>query len=82
MEHLYEEETEDEKEVEGEYEEDLTKSKEQVQQVPPKTPSKQVQKNHPSDQIIRNKYVGVETVGKLRGGVNQLSLCLNNYIHF
>jgi hypothetical protein len=26
-----------------------------------KTPSKQVQKNHPSDQIIRNKDAGVET---------------------
>ena len=29
--------------------------------MPPKTPSKQVQKNHPSYQIIRNKDVGVET---------------------
>jgi hypothetical protein len=29
--------------------------------VPPKTPRKQVQKNHPSDQIIRIKDVGVET---------------------
>jgi hypothetical protein len=29
--------------------------------VPPKTPSKRVQKNHPSDQIIRNKDVEVET---------------------
>jgi hypothetical protein len=29
--------------------------------VPPKTPRKQVQKNHPSDQIIRNKYARVET---------------------
>ena len=27
----------------------------------PKTPSKQVQKNHPSDQIIGNNDVGVET---------------------
>jgi hypothetical protein len=29
--------------------------------VPPKTPSKRVQKNHPSDQIIGNKDVGGET---------------------
>jgi hypothetical protein len=38
MEQLYEEETEDEKE--GEDEEDLTEEEEQVQQVPPKTPSR------------------------------------------
>jgi hypothetical protein len=47
MEQLYEEETEDEKE--GENEEDPTKEEEQVQQVPPKTPSRRVQKNHPSN---------------------------------
>jgi len=29
--------------------------------VPPKTPRKQVHKNHPSYQIIRNKYERVET---------------------
>jgi hypothetical protein len=29
--------------------------------VPPKTPRKQIQKNHPSYQIIRNKDVGVDT---------------------
>jgi hypothetical protein len=29
--------------------------------VTPKTPSTQVQKNHPSDQIIGNKGAGVET---------------------
>jgi hypothetical protein len=29
--------------------------------VPPKTPSKQVQKNHPSYHIIGNKDAGVET---------------------
>jgi hypothetical protein len=29
--------------------------------VPPKTPSKRVQKNHPSDKIIVNKDAGVET---------------------
>jgi transposase InsO family protein len=61
MEQLYEEEAEDEKEVEGEDEEDPTEAEEQVQQVPPKTPSRRVQKNHPSDQIIRNKDAGVET---------------------
>ena len=27
----------------------------------PKTPSRRVQKNHPSDQIIGNKDAGVET---------------------
>ena len=56
-----EEEAEDEKEVEEEYEENLTEVEEKVQQVSPKTPSKRVQKNHPSDQIIRNKDAGVET---------------------
>jgi hypothetical protein len=34
--------------------------------VSPKTPSKQVQKNHPSDQIIGNKDAGVETRRKIR----------------
>ena len=29
--------------------------------MPPKTPSRRVQKNHPSDQIIGNKDAGVET---------------------
>jgi hypothetical protein len=29
--------------------------------VPQKTATKRVQKNHPSDQIIGNKYAGVET---------------------
>jgi hypothetical protein len=52
---------EDEKEVEEEDEENLTEVEEQVQQVPPKTPSRRVQKNHPSDQIIGNKDTGVET---------------------
>jgi hypothetical protein len=56
-----EQEAKDEKEVEEEDEENMTEAKEQVQQVSPKTPNKQVQKNHPSNQIIRNKYVGVET---------------------
>ena len=61
MEQLYEEETEDEKEVEGEDEEDPTEEEEQVHQIPPNTPSRQVQKNHPSDHIIENKDAGVET---------------------
>jgi hypothetical protein len=39
----------------------LTEAEEKVQQVPPKTPSRRVQKNHPSDQIIGNKDAGVET---------------------
>jgi hypothetical protein len=34
--------------------------------VPPKTPRKRVQKNHPSDQIIGNKDVGVETRRRIR----------------
>jgi hypothetical protein len=33
--------------------------------VPPKTPSKRVQKNHPSYQIIGNKDAGVETRRKI-----------------
>jgi hypothetical protein len=42
MEHLFEEEAEDEKEVEEEDEENLTKKEEQVQKVSPKTPRRQV----------------------------------------
>jgi hypothetical protein len=61
MEQLYEEKSEDEEEVEGEDEEDQTKIEEKVQQFPPKKPSKRVQKNHPSDQIIGNKDAIVET---------------------
>jgi hypothetical protein len=65
MEQLFEEE--DEKEVEEEYEdeENPTEEEEQVQQVSPYTPSKRVQNNHPSDQIIGNKYAGVETRRKI-----------------
>jgi transposase InsO family protein len=59
------EEAEDEKEVEEEYEENSTEAEEQVQQVPLKTPSKRVQKNHPSEQIIGNKDAGVETRRKI-----------------
>jgi hypothetical protein len=39
----------------------MTETEEQVQQVTPKTPIRQVQKNHPSDQIIENKDARVET---------------------
>jgi hypothetical protein len=55
MEQLFEEEREDEKEVEEEDEDNPTEAEEKVQQVPPKTLSKRVQKNHPPDQIIGNK---------------------------
>jgi hypothetical protein len=34
--------------------------------MPSKTPSKQVQKNHPSDHIIGNKGAGVETRRRIR----------------
>jgi hypothetical protein len=64
MEQLFEEE-EAEDEVEEEDEENLTETEEQVQKVSPKTPRKRVQKNHPSDQIIGNKDVGVETRRKI-----------------
>jgi hypothetical protein len=63
MEQLFEEETEDE--VEEEDEENPTETEEQVQQVSPKTPSRRVQNNHPSDQIIGNKDAGVETRRKI-----------------
>jgi hypothetical protein len=53
---------EEEVKEEDEDEENLTEEEEQVQQVSPRTPSKRVQKNHPSYQIIGNKDVGVETV--------------------
>ena len=65
MEQLYEEEAEEEEEVHGQDEEDQTKVEEKVQQVPPKTPSKRVQKNHPSDHIIKNKDAGFETIRRI-----------------
>jgi hypothetical protein len=65
MKQLFEEEDEKEEEEEDEDEQNRTEVKEQVQQVSPKTPSKRVQKNHPSDQIIGNKDVGVETRRKI-----------------
>ena len=79
MEQIYEEEVEDEEEVEGEDEEDKTEVEEQVQQVPPKTPSKQVHKNHPLDQIIRNKDARVETRRRIRSP-EQTHLALSSTI--
>jgi hypothetical protein len=65
MEQLFEEQDEKEVEEEDEDEENPTKVEEQFYKVSPNTPSKQVQKNHPSDQIIGNKYAGVETRRKI-----------------
>jgi hypothetical protein len=66
MEQIFEEEYEKEVEEEDEDEENPTEEEEKVQQVSPKTPSKRVQKNHPSDQIIGNKDARVETRRKIR----------------
>jgi hypothetical protein len=77
MEQLYEEETKDEKE--GEDEDDPTETEEKVQQVTPKTPSRRVQKNHPSDQIIGNKDAGVETRRIIRS-LEQRHLALTSTI--
>jgi hypothetical protein len=52
---------------------------EKVQQVPPKTPNKRVQKNHPSDQIIKNKDAGVETRRRIRSP-EQTHLALSSMI--
>jgi hypothetical protein len=60
MEQLFEEEEE-----EDEDEENSTEVEEKFQQVSPKTPRKRVQKNHPSDYIIRNKDAGIETRRKI-----------------
>jgi hypothetical protein len=49
MEQLFKKEDEKEVEEEDEDEENPTEEEEKVQKVSPKTPSKQVQKNHPSD---------------------------------
>jgi hypothetical protein len=65
MEQLFEEEDEKEVEEEDEDEENLTEVEEQVQQVSLNTPSKRIQKNHPSDQIIGNKDARVETRRKI-----------------
>jgi hypothetical protein len=65
MKQFFEEEDEKEKKEEDEDEENPTEVEEQVQQVSPRSPIKRVQKNHPSDQIIGNKYAGVETRRKI-----------------
>jgi hypothetical protein len=57
----------------------MKKVEEQVQQVPPKTPRKRVQKNHPLDQIIENKDVGVET-RKIIHSLEQTHLALSSTI--
>jgi hypothetical protein len=58
MEQVHEEEAKEEEVAEGEDEEEKLEVEEKEQQdlqVPPKTPRKQIQKNHPSDQIIGTK---------------------------
>jgi hypothetical protein len=65
MEQLFEEEYEKEVEEEDEDEENSTEAEEKVHKVSPKTPSKQIQKNHPLDQIIGNKDAGVVTRRKI-----------------
>jgi hypothetical protein len=50
-----------------------------VQQMPPKIPSKQVQKNHPSDQIIGNKDARVETRRRICSP-EQMNLALSSTI--
>jgi hypothetical protein len=61
VEQVYEEEANDEEVQKGKMKKIRTEVEEKFQQVPPKTPRKRVQKNHPSDQIIGNKDAGVET---------------------
>jgi hypothetical protein len=72
---VYEEEAKDEEATKGEDEEDQIEVEEKVQQVPPKTPSKRIQKNHPSDQIIGNKDAGIETRRRIHSP-EQLHLAL------
>jgi hypothetical protein len=79
MEQVYKEETKDEKQVQGEDEEDMTEAEEQVQQVPPNTPSGRVQKNHPSDQIIGNIYARFETRRRIHS-LEQTHLTLSSMI--
>jgi hypothetical protein len=47
--------------------------------VPPKTPSRRVQNNHPSNQIIRNKDAGVETRRRIYSP-EQMHLALSSTI--
>jgi hypothetical protein len=53
----------------------------QVKQVPPKTPSKRVQKNQPSYQIIRNKDAGVETRRRDAGVETRRIICSLEQTH-
>jgi hypothetical protein len=53
MEQVHEEEVAEEEEEEEKEQQDI--------RVPPKTPRKRIQKNHPSGMIIRNKDVEFET---------------------
>ena len=78
-EHLYEEEAEDEEEVEGEDEEDQAELEEQVQQVSPNIPTKRVQKNHPSYEIIENKDAGVDNRSRIHSP-KQTHLALSSTI--
>ena len=75
MEQLFEEEDEKEVEDEDEDEENLTEEEEKFKQISPKKPSKLVQKNHPSDQIIRKKDAGVETRRRIHS-LEQIHLAL------
>jgi hypothetical protein len=78
MEQVHEEEAKEEEVAEGEDEEEKLEAEEKEQQdiqVPPKTPRKIIQKNHPSDQIIGNKDAGVETRRRIHSP-EQLHLAL------
>jgi hypothetical protein len=79
VEQLYEEELKDEEEEEEEDEEDQIEVEEEFQQVPPKTLSKQVQKNHPSDHVIRNNDAGVDS-RRIIHSLEQMHLALLSMI--
>jgi hypothetical protein len=55
------EEKNEEEGIKEEEEHPEAKKEEDEHNIPPKTPSRRVQKNHPPEQIIGNKDVGVET---------------------
>jgi hypothetical protein len=78
MEQVHKEEAKEEEVVEGEDEENKLEYEEKEQQdiqVPPKTPRKQIHKNHPSAQIIGNKYARDETRRRIHS-LEQLHLTL------
>ena len=59
---IQEEEEEENQEEEQQDEEELEEgSNQQVPQTPSKTPNQRVHKNHPSEQIIGDRNIGVET---------------------